>query len=77
MVSGRFRSPLPALLLQSVIAIVMAFMGEIMGLIDFFSFAVWLFYALAFLANILMRFQKDFKVVIEPFFPFRCVHASL
>ena len=62
MVSGRFLTPMPALLLQSLIAVVMAFMGDIMNLIDFFSFAIWLFYALTFLANIVMRFQKAFKV---------------
>ena len=68
MVSSRFLTPLPALLLQSVIAVAMAFIGQIGDLIDFFSFAVWLFYALTFLANIVMRYQRTFKVRRENWF---------
>ena len=43
---------------QAVIAQVMILSGNIEGLIDFFSFTVWIFYGMAMFALILLRKTK-------------------
>merc|ERR1711981_867396 len=48
-------TPAPALLLNGIIAAVMIMMGGIESLIDFFSFTVSFFYAMAMAALIVLR----------------------
>ena len=45
---------------QTIIACIMVLMGDIFALIDFFSFAAWMFYGGTMAALIVMRYtQKD------------------
>jgi len=69
MIHSSYKTPFPALLIQSLIAVVMALMGNIGALIDFFSFAIWLFYSLAFLANIVMSIIFQVPSSISKRFP--------
>ena len=69
MVHTKQYTPLPAVVFTSIIAIFMIIPGDIESLIDFFSFAVWTFYALTMVAFITMRFtrkseERPFKVPI-------------
>lgn len=53
-------TPLPSLVVSTLLACLMVLMGDIFALIDFFSFAAWLFYGLTMAALLLMRYtQKD------------------
>ncbi|CAI9735030.1 (0,+)-type amino acid transporter 1-like isoform X1 [Octopus vulgaris] len=65
----RTKTPVISLIFSAIIALIMIIPGEISSLIDFFSFTAWLFYGLAFLSLIVMRFTKKdeprpFKVFI-------------
>uniref|UniRef100_A0A0L8GXF7 Cationic amino acid transporter C-terminal domain-containing protein n=1 Tax=Octopus bimaculoides TaxID=37653 RepID=A0A0L8GXF7_OCTBM len=65
----RKKTPVISLIFSAIIALIMIIPGEISSLIDFFSFTAWLFYGLAFLSLIVMRFTKKneprpFKVFI-------------
>ncbi|XP_036366097.1 b(0,+)-type amino acid transporter 1-like [Octopus sinensis] len=65
----RKKTPVISLIFLAIIALIMIIPGEISSLIDFFSFTAWLFYGLAFLSLIVMRFTKKdeprpFKVFI-------------
>lgn len=51
-------TPAPALIFHAVIAQIMILGGNIEGLIDFFSFTVWIFYGMAMFALILLRKTK-------------------
>ncbi|XP_063439298.1 b(0,+)-type amino acid transporter 1-like isoform X2 [Mytilus trossulus] len=53
-------TPLPSLVVSTILACVLVLMGDIFALIDFFSFAAWMFYGLTMAALIVMRYtQKD------------------
>lgn len=71
-------TPLPSLIVATVIASAMVLMGEIFQLIDFFSFTAWFFYGLTMFSLIVMRVtQKDrprpYKVpLIVPIFVLLC-----
>ncbi|CAC5409172.1 SLC7A9 [Mytilus coruscus] len=53
-------TPLPSLVVSTLLACILVLMGDIFALIDFFSFAAWMFYGLTMLALIVMRYtQKD------------------
>ncbi|XP_029657095.2 b(0,+)-type amino acid transporter 1-like [Octopus sinensis] len=65
----RKKTPVISLIFLATMALIMIIPGEISSLIDFFSFTAWLFYGLAFLSLIVMRFTKKneprpFKVFI-------------
>lgn len=51
-------TPLPSLVLTCIIAILMVIPSNIGSLVDFFSFASWLFYGLAVLCVIILRFTQ-------------------
>ncbi|CAF1017870.1 unnamed protein product [Rotaria sordida] len=51
-------TPIPAVVLQGVITILFCLPSNIDGLIDFFSFAAWIFYGLTFVATLCCKFTK-------------------
>jgi len=62
-------TPAPALLFHAVTALAMVLSGDIEGLIDFFSFTVWIFYGMSMLALIVLRYKcpkmhRPYKVPI-------------
>ncbi|XP_023345286.1 b(0,+)-type amino acid transporter 1 [Eurytemora carolleeae] len=62
-------TPAPALLFHAVVALAMVLSGDIEGLIDFFSFTVWIFYGMAMLALLVLRYKcpklaRPYKVPI-------------
>jgi len=59
-------TPFPAILLNCMMGLCMIFAGNsISNLIDFFSFTAWIFYGLAMLSLIVMRWTK--KDAVRPF----------
>ncbi|XP_012934876.1 b(0,+)-type amino acid transporter 1 [Aplysia californica] len=54
----RKATPLPSLLLTTLIAILMMIPGDIFSLIDFFSFAAWLFYGGTMASVIVLRYSR-------------------
>jgi|ERR1711892_252729 len=50
-------TPAPALLFHAVVALTMVLSGDIEGLIDFFSFTVWIFYGMAMVAVLVLRYK--------------------
>lgn len=54
----RHCTPLPSLIVSTLIAASMVLMGEIFELIDFFSFTAWFFYGLTMLALIILRITQ-------------------
>ncbi|XP_064466533.1 b(0,+)-type amino acid transporter 1-like [Ornithodoros turicata] len=58
-------TPMPALMLNSMLAICMVSLADIGSLIDFFSFAAWMFYGATMLALIVMRWTK--KELYRPY----------
>ncbi|XP_062609613.1 b(0,+)-type amino acid transporter 1-like [Saccostrea cucullata] len=70
-VSARRLTPIPCIIFTTVIALLMLIPGDIGSLIDFFSFAAWMFYALAIICLIILRFKwKDRKRPIKIFILF-------
>ncbi|NXX55444.1 BAT1 protein, partial [Scopus umbretta] len=57
-ISVKRLTPAPAIIFYGVIAIIYIIPGDIDTLINYFSFAVWLFYGLTVLALIVMRFTR-------------------
>ena len=51
-------TPAPALLFHAGVALVMVMSGDIEGLIDFFSFTVWIFYGMSMLSLIVLRYKQ-------------------
>ena len=51
-------TPAPAVLFHAVVALGMVLSGSIEGLIDFFSFTVWIFYGASMLALIVLRYRE-------------------
>lgn len=51
-------TPAPALLAHAVVALAMVMSGEIEGLIDFFSFTVWIFYGMSMAALLTLRYKE-------------------
>ena len=51
-------TPAPAVLFHALVAIGMVLSGSIEGLIDFFSFTVWIFYGASMLALIVLRYRE-------------------
>jgi len=51
-------TPAPALLFHAVVALGMVLSGDIEGLIDFFSFTVWIFYGGAMAALLVLRYKE-------------------
>ncbi|CAF3775299.1 unnamed protein product [Rotaria magnacalcarata] len=51
-------TPLPSIALQGFIAIIFCFVYDIESLIDFFSFAAWIFYGLTFFATLCCKSTK-------------------
>ena len=51
-------TPAPAVLFHALVAMGMVLSGSIEGLIDFFSFTVWIFYGASMLALIVLRFRE-------------------
>ncbi|NXQ29757.1 BAT1 protein, partial [Alaudala cheleensis] len=61
-ISVKRLTPAPALIFYGTIAILYIIPGDIDTLINYFSFAVWIFYGLTVLGLIVMRFtRKEFK----------------
>lgn len=55
-VNARRLTPIPCIIFTTVLALLMLIPGDIGSLIDFFSFAAWMFYALAIVSLIILRF---------------------
>ncbi|CAF1234253.1 unnamed protein product [Adineta steineri] len=51
-------TPIPTVFLQGFIAILLCLPSNIEALIDFFSFAAWIFYGLTFLATLICKYTK-------------------
>lgn len=51
-------TPAPALLFHAIVALAMVMSGSIEGLIDFFSFTVWIFYGMAMVAVLVLRYKE-------------------
>ncbi|KAF2987074.1 hypothetical protein EK904_013761 [Melospiza melodia maxima] len=61
-ISVKRLTPAPAIIFYGAIAIIYVIPGDINSLINYFSFAVWIFYGLTVLALIVMRFtRKELK----------------
>ncbi|NWY98403.1 BAT1 protein, partial [Loxia curvirostra] len=61
-ISVKHLTPAPAIIFYGAIAIIYIIPGDIDSLINYFSFAVWIFYGLTVLALIVMRFtRKELK----------------
>lgn len=61
-ISVKRLTPAPAIIFYGAIAIIYIIPGDINTLINYFSFAVWIFYGLTVLALIVMRFtRKEIK----------------
>jgi len=58
MIHVKRNTPLPSLVFTCIVALIMVIPGNIGSLIDFFSFAVWLFYGLTMVALLVMRYTK-------------------
>ncbi|ELU11785.1 hypothetical protein CAPTEDRAFT_97936 [Capitella teleta] len=59
-------TPAPSIVFTSLLAIIYIIPGNIGGLIEFFNFAVWIFYGLTAAAFIVMRFTTDYKDAYRP-----------
>ncbi|XP_062442512.1 B(0,+)-type amino acid transporter 1 [Rhea pennata] len=57
-ISVKRLTPAPAIIFSGAVAIIYIIPGDIDTLINYFSFAVWIFYGLTVLALIVMRFTK-------------------
>ncbi|XP_065519356.1 B(0,+)-type amino acid transporter 1 isoform X2 [Lathamus discolor] len=57
-ISVKRLTPAPAIIFYGIIAIIYIIPGDIDTLINYFSFAVWIFYSLTVLALIVMRFTR-------------------
>jgi len=74
MVHIKRSTPLPSLVFTCIIALIMIIPGDIGSLIDFFSFAVWLFYGLTMATLLILRYtmkdeHRPYKVpLIAPIF---------
>ncbi|XP_009901046.2 B(0,+)-type amino acid transporter 1 [Dryobates pubescens] len=65
-ISVKRLTPAPAIIFYGAIAIIYIIPGDINTLINYFSFAVWIFYGLTVLGLIVMRFtRKDLKRPIK------------
>uniref|UniRef100_A0A8C3UEM6 b(0,+)-type amino acid transporter 1 n=1 Tax=Catharus ustulatus TaxID=91951 RepID=A0A8C3UEM6_CATUS len=65
-ISVKHLTPAPAIIFYGAIAIIYIIPGDINSLINYFSFAVWIFYGLTVLALIVMRFtRKNLKRPIK------------
>lgn len=65
-VSVRRLTPLPSIVFTCFIALAMIGIGDIGGLVDFFSFTAWLFYGTAAASLLVMRYTKrDVKRIIK------------
>ena len=53
LVTRQFHTPMPALILQCIISVIMSWVGGLDALIHFFSFVAWMFYGLTTLGNVL------------------------
>jgi len=51
-------TPAPAVLFHAVVALGMVLSGSIEGLIDFFSFTVWIFYGMSMVALLVLRYKE-------------------
>ena len=51
-------TPMPAVVFQGLVAIALCIPSNVEGLIDFFSFAAWIFYGLTFTATLCCKFTK-------------------
>jgi len=60
-------TPAPAVLFHAVIALAMVWSGSIEGLIDFFSFTVWIFYGMSMAALLVLRYKEPQRKR-----PYRC-----
>lgn len=58
-------TPSPAVILQGVISFLFILTGEILELIEFASFLIWLFYGLAMVSLLTMR--RTMKDVYRPY----------
>ncbi|KAK3085920.1 hypothetical protein FSP39_010643 [Pinctada imbricata] len=52
-------TPLPSLVVSTLIAAIMVLLGDIFALIDFFSFAAWMFYGATMASLLVMRYTKS------------------
>ncbi|XP_014679446.1 PREDICTED: b(0,+)-type amino acid transporter 1-like isoform X2 [Priapulus caudatus] len=57
-ISIKYFTPAPALIFQTIVAIIMVTISDIEALIDFFSFTAWVFYGATFTALIVMRWTR-------------------
>ena len=57
MVDVKENAPLISLLTRAILATIMAIVGDVSSLIDFFSFTVWFFYGLSFTSLIILKIR--------------------
>ncbi|KAK3085560.1 hypothetical protein FSP39_005319 [Pinctada imbricata] len=70
-------TPVPCIVFTTIIGLIMLIPGDIGSLIDFFSFAAWLFYALAIVSLIVLRFtRKDDHRPIKVFYLYKYAKRS-
>ncbi|ESO90786.1 hypothetical protein LOTGIDRAFT_122747, partial [Lottia gigantea] len=51
-------TPMPSMIFTIFVTLIFVFVGDISGLIDLFSFAVWMFYFLTFVSLLILRYTK-------------------
>lgn len=54
-VNVKSRSPTPALIFTTLLALILIFSGDMASLIDYFSFTIWIFYVMAMVVLLLLR----------------------
>ncbi|KAJ3188812.1 hypothetical protein HDU85_004526 [Gaertneriomyces sp. JEL0708] len=81
-IHSKYRTPFNALIVQSLIATVLVLIGSFTSLVNFYSMVAWLFYLMAILALVVLRWtephlERPFKVWIAMPIVFACSTAFL
>ncbi|KAI2807169.1 b(0,+)-type amino acid transporter 1, partial [Blomia tropicalis] len=72
-VDMRRYTPSPALVFNAFLSIILVIPGNIESLIDFFSFAAWMFYGVTMLSLVVLRYRSPYKDKHRPY----KVHLSI
>ncbi|ELU11396.1 hypothetical protein CAPTEDRAFT_194364 [Capitella teleta] len=67
MVHVKKYTPLPSLIFSAVLSVLYILPGDIGSLIDFFNFAIWMFYGATAASCIVLRFSPVYKNVERPY----------
>ncbi|KAK2145671.1 hypothetical protein LSH36_664g00029 [Paralvinella palmiformis] len=60
-------TPMPAIMITTFFTIFYSLLGQVTALIDFLSFAIWLFYGVTMTTFLVMRFKEPFRSMTRPY----------